>query len=197
MARTRRQSPVSYRSVVPGPILTTSVTLELGQPPVSFASDLATIVILDRPDEIHAHVTPPAPLLGRRVFVQCDCRPARLNVYLSDKDEHSHWRIEMKRFVTDSRSSVRHRVPVSPVNVGDIERYPWKKAWTPEYHVLRPRSRGGPSISRSQKWRAPSGLDSGPSTPIIITRTSALSCLLHRPSPSHPRSPGDRLERND
>ncbi len=162
----------------PDSILTTFVRLEPGQPPVSAASDVAVIVILDRVDEMHPHVTSPAPLLGRRVLVRCDSRPTRLNVGLSDSDENSYQRIEMKRFVTESRSSARHRVPVSRVKVGNIERYPWKKAWIPEFHMVRPRSRSGAALPNSHKSCAGRGFLSGPSTSLLITQSSCSSLSL-------------------
>ena len=114
------RSPVSHRSVVPEPILTTFVTLEPGQPPVSVASNVAPIIILNRPDEIHFHVTTPLPLLGRYVLDQCDWRSARLNLCRSDNDEYSDRRIEMKLLVTKSRYPARDRVPVSRCRVGTI-----------------------------------------------------------------------------
>jgi hypothetical protein len=154
------------------------------------------IDILDRLDEMHHHVTPPAPLLGRRVLVQCDCRPARLNVRLSDNEEHSHRRREMKRFVTESRSSARHRVRVSRVRVGNTERYPWKKAWTPEFHMVRPRSRSGPALPNSHKSCAGRGVISGPSTSLLISRSSCSGLSPAPAFPTIPRSPGARLERN-
>jgi hypothetical protein len=190
------RGPVSHRSAVLEPILTTLITLEPGQSPVSAASGVAMIVILDRLDEMHHHVTPPAPLLGRRVLVQCDCRPTQLNVCRSDNDENSHRRIEMKRFVTESRSSAHHPDPVSRVGVGNHERHPGKMAWTLECHRRRPQSRSGPSFSRSQKRRAQRGLNSGPSISLLI---STSSCFGLFPAPAFPittRSHGDRLERN-
>jgi hypothetical protein len=190
------RGPVSHRSAVLEPILTTLITLEPGQSPVSAASGVAMIVILDRLDEMHHHVTPPAPLLGRRVLVQCDCRPTQLNVCRSDNDENSHRRIEMKRFVMESRSSAQHPVPVSRVRVGNHERHPGKMAWTLECHMLRPRSRSGPSFSRSQKRRAQRGLNSGPSISLLISTSSCFGLSPAPAFPITPRSHGDRLERN-
>jgi hypothetical protein len=190
------RGPVSHRSAVLEPILTTLITLEPGQSPVSAASGVAMIVILDRLDEMHHHVTPPAPLLGRRVLVQCDCRPTQLNVCRSDNDENSHRRIEMKQFVMEFRYSAHHPVPVSRVRVGNHERHPGKMAWTPECHMLRPRSRSGPSFSRSQKRRAQRGLNSGPSISLLISRSSCFGLSPAPAFPITPRSHGDRLERN-
>jgi hypothetical protein len=190
------RGPVSHRSAVLEPILATLIALEPGQSPVSAASGVAMIVILDRLDEMHHHVTPPAPLLGRRVLVQCDCRPTQLNVCRSDNDENSHRRIEMKQFVMEFRSSAHHPVPVSRVRVGNHERHPGKMAWTPECHMLRPRSRSGPSFSRSQKRRAQRGLNSGPSISLLISRSSCFGLSPAPAFPITPRSPGDRLERN-
>jgi len=190
------RGPVSHRSAVLEPILTTLIALEPGQSPVSAASGVAMIDILDRLDEMHHHVTPPAPLPGRRVLVQCDCRPTQLNVGRSDTDENSHRRIEMKRFVMESRSSAHHPVLVSRVRVGNHERHPGKMAWTLECHMPRPRSRSGPSFSRSQKTRAQRGVNSGPSISLLISRSSCFGLSPAPAFPITPRSHGDRLERN-
>ena len=190
------RGPVSHRSVYPEPTLTTFITLEPGQPPVSAASGVAMSVILDRLDEMRTHVTSPAPLQGRRALVRCDSRPNRLKVGLSDSEENSHRRIEMKRFVMESRSSAHHPVPVSRVRVGNHERHPGKKAWTPEFHTPRPRSRSVPSFSRSQKRRAQCGFYSGPSISLLISTSSCFGLFPAPAFPITPRSHGDRLERN-
>ena len=190
------RGPVSHRSVYPEPTLTTFVRLEPGQPPVSGASGVAVIVLLDRLDELLPHITPAPPLLGRLVLVQCGRRPARRSVSLSENDEYCQRRFEMKRCVTETRSSARFCVPVSRVRVGNIERCPWKKAWTPEFPMPRPRSRSGPSCSRSQKWRAARGRDSGPSTSLLMSRSSSSGFSAAPAFPSIARSPNTRLERN-
>ncbi len=190
------QSPVSHRSVVSGPIATTFVTFEPGQPPVSVASDVAARVILDRPDEMHEHVTPPAPLRGRRVMVRSAWRPGRRHLRQADNDKHSRWRNEMKRFVTKSRSSARHRARFSRVRVGNTERYPWKKAWTPELHMVCPRSRSGPSLSNDHKSCAKRGVDSGPSTSLFISRSSYSGSSPAPAFPIAPPLPDSRLGRS-
>jgi hypothetical protein len=182
--------------VFPEPILTTFITLEPGQSPVRGASGVAVIVILDRLDEMRTHVTSPAPLPGLRLAIKCGYRPSRLTVCLSDCDENSYRRIEMKRFVMEFRYSAHHPVPVSRVRVGNHERHPGKMAWTPECHMLRPRSRSGPSFSRSQKRRAQRGLNSGPSISLLISRSSCFGLSPAPAFPITPRSHGDRLERN-
>ena len=190
------RGPVSHRSAVLAPILTTFVRVKPGQSPVSAASGVAVIVILDRLDELLPHITPAPPLLGRLVLVRCGRRPARRSVSLSENDEYCQRRFEMKRGVTESRSSARFCVPVSRVRVGNIERCPWKKAWTLECHMPRPRSRSGPSLSRSQNWRAARGRDSGPSTSLLISRSSRSGFSAAPAFPSIARSPNTRLERN-
>jgi hypothetical protein len=159
-----------------------------GQPPVSVGSDIVPRINSDRSDEMPTHVTSPAPLLGRRVLVQCAGRPARRNVRPLDIDEHSHGRIEMTRYVSTSRSSARHRARVSQVRVGNTERYPWKKAWTPEFHTQRPQLCCGIFLRSRQNSHAMRGVNSGPSTSLFISRDSHTGSSLAQACATLPRS---------
>jgi hypothetical protein len=159
-----------------------------GQPPVSVGSDIVPRINSDRSDEIPTHVTPPAPLLGRRVWVQCAGRPAQRNVRPLDIDEHSHRRLKMTRHLMTSRSSAHHRARVIRFRGDTSKRYPWKKAWTPEFHTRRPQPRSSTFLRSSHKSRARRGVNSGPSTSLFISRDSCTGSSLAPACATLPRS---------